>query len=240
MSIDLSDIFGGHHQDTGHDRGDQHDTEHDSSEPRDEYLLDLPLFASGAPLSSAHAVGHNAYPIDAFGYHGTNDQAFHDHRDHPVLDETPDLQIWRGTEVVEHGPRLHIVRHSEALNSDHDGVGDAASRDMRLTPTPPIFTRRSRLIMRTGYVMYTTRTVQTAPAPVSLPPWNAHSAPFLMTFPDIFPSLRRIVSPQVRTRICLGLSSLSRPIRHGVYRFGRIPRNDRRMNLSFNSKLTAI
>ena len=141
MGIDLGSIFGGHHggdhHDTGHDGADHHDTGHEGFEADEAHLLDVPLFASGAPLSSAHAVGqvgHTAYPVDALGHHGTTDQSFHDHRDHPVLDETPDLRPWHSADVVEYGPRLHMARHSEAIDSNHDGVSDAASRDLGLDP----------------------------------------------------------------------------------------------------------
>ena len=129
MHGDIETFFG-----EGHDLI-HHDAHH--LEDADETAL-LPLdtvfqgFSSGTSLTDFQP-WQNSVPY-------MHTPGFDHHEPHTDFD-THDLREWQDVGNTDNTVHLHLLRHSNAVDSNSDGISDAASTDLRIDPfsgdTPP-------------------------------------------------------------------------------------------------------
>jgi hypothetical protein len=137
MGIDLNGLFGGsggaEHNDPGH-----HDLGHHDLEANDPHSSGLPLFDLDALSLSAHTfdyANHLGHHLDSHDHH---DAAHHggEAQESREYDTSPDWRSWHDISGSSE-TRLHMLHHSEAQDSNHDGVSDAASGDLGIDPFAP-------------------------------------------------------------------------------------------------------
>lgn len=137
MSGDIHGIFGGDdgtdYSDLGHQELCHPDLGHYDTEPHEPQGADVPLFAAGALPPSVHQVDSETHfaphPLE---HHGDSNRPYDSPPDTQVYREVSDLRAWNDIGIAHHD--LHILKHSDAEDSNNDGISDAASRDMGIDP----------------------------------------------------------------------------------------------------------
>ena len=125
MHGDLESFFGGGHEIIHYDSH-LHD-------PMEEAVF--PVLGAAEGVMQVFSLGdnfahllHDTIPATDFHSH------FLDHQDHQAGAYVNDYHDWHDVGGVGHDVHLHILRHSEAQDSNSDGVSDAASRDLGIDP----------------------------------------------------------------------------------------------------------
>ena len=121
MHGDLDAFFGGGHETVHHDTHLQ--------DAQDE----APFLVAGAADAAAQMFHFGANLTHIFHDTAHLSDAHHhepDHQDNHADHEAQDLRGWQEVGSAAHTPHLHLLRHSEAQDSNGDGLSDAASKDL--------------------------------------------------------------------------------------------------------------
>lgn len=122
MHGDIESFFGESHDQV------YHDTHHpDEVDETALYPLDTSaqVFNFGTNLTDFQPYQNSVPDIHSIGF---------DHHEHNTDFDTHDLREWQNVGNTDNTVHLHLLRHSTAVDSNSDGISDAASTDLHIDP----------------------------------------------------------------------------------------------------------
>lgn len=124
MHGDIESFFGGGHEVVHHDAH-----LHDAA---DEAAL---VALSATVAAQAFNFGSNLPHLlhNTVHFHDTHHGSDQDNHQNDL--DTHDPRLWQDASGLDHDLHLHLLKHSEAHDSNGDGVSDAASKDMGIDPS---------------------------------------------------------------------------------------------------------